>query len=327
MVDTMRSSKEKQGYFLFSLDTELAWGYYDQFDEKNFSRNGERERKAVLRLLEIFDEFNITATWAVVGHMFYEKCEKCEICPVLEWKDKYRSFDRIYETDDQLWYGLDVIELLQTRGARHEIGFHGYTHRVFGENQMTEKDARLEISEWQRLADRKKITPYSVVFPRNRSGYLKAFKEAGYICYRGDELHPRDYRIPVLGKVLNIIDLFLQFRTPQVYNPIMDDSGLVNLPSSRWLFGMNRKIERLLDALGLPFLRIRRMISGIRKAAQQGKIVHIWAHPEEFKTDADFEKLRFLLKSVSAEMRKGSIRSVGMAELARTVGGPSLKGI
>ena len=315
----MNNTITKKGYFVFSLDTELAWGYYDRFRENMFSEGGKKERAAIHRLLEIFDEYNITATWAIVGHLFYRKCETCGICPILEWKNKHRSFGEIYETDNQLWYGMDIINLLQTKGARHEIAFHGYTHKIFSEDMMTVQEAKIEIQEWQKVASRKNIIPYSIVFPRNRIGHLKTFKDAGYICYRGDELHPKDYKIPLLGKALNLIDLFLQIRVPQVYEPIMDPEGLVNLPSSRWLFGMNRKFEAVFDAFNLHLLRIRKLVRAVRMAAREGKTIHIWAHPEEFKTEKDFDKLRFLLSVVSNEIKKGAIQSIGMAELAKIV--------
>lgn len=309
----------KKGYFLFSLDTELAWGYFDQYRPGRFSSGGVRERKAIRRLLDIFDEFEISATWAVVGHMFFASCEKCEVCPVLEWKGKYSSFEQIYDTNDQLWYGADVIDLLQSRSTRHEIGFHGYTHKVFDERVMTEAEAKTEITEWRRLAARKNITPYSVAFPRNRAGHLGAFKDAGYICYRGDELRPRGSRFTLLNKAMNVFDLILQIRTPLVYESILDESGLVNLPASRWLFGMNRRVEAALDSVGLSTLRIRPMVEAVKRAAHEGRIVHIWAHPEEFKTDADFEKLRFLLRHVAGEIKKGSMQSITMIDLARKV--------
>src|SRR3990172_3955205 len=120
-------TKAQTGYFLFSLDTELAWGYFDmdRLRSERFSSDGSRERRAIDRLLDILDEFNIVATWALVGHLFYEKCEKCDLCPILEWQGKYRSFEQIYETNAPLWYGADVVETLLARGGRHEIAFHG----------------------------------------------------------------------------------------------------------------------------------------------------------------------------------------------------------
>lgn len=313
---------DKKGYFLFSLDTELAWGYFDQYRSGRFSKDGVWERKAIHRLLDILDEFNISATWAVVGHMFFASCEKCDTCPILEWKGKYSSFEKIYDTSDQLWYGADVIDMLQARGASHEIGFHGYTHKVFDERVMTEAEAKIEIAEWHRLAVRKNITPYSVVFPRNRVGHLKAFKNAGYICYRGDELRPKGSRFTLFRKAMNVFDLIFQIRTPLVYDPILDESGLMNLPASRWFFGMNRWVEAVLDAVGLDSLRILPMIEAVKRAAREGKIVHIWAHPEEFKTDRDFEKLRYLLEQVTVEIEKGSMQSITMIDLARKAFSP-----
>ena len=108
----------KTGYFLFSLDTELAWGYFDldRLRLEKYSPDGSRERKAISRLLDLLDEFDIAATWAVVGHLFYDKCEKCDICPVLEWQGKHRSFEEIYETNAPLWYGADLLEMLLARG-------------------------------------------------------------------------------------------------------------------------------------------------------------------------------------------------------------------
>ena len=312
-------AKNQTGYFLFSLDTELAWGYFDmdRLRSERFSSDGSRERRAIDRLLDILDEFNIVATWALVGHLFYEKCEKCDLCPILEWQGKYRSFEQIYETNAPLWYGADVVETLLARGGRHEIAFHGYTHKVFNEGVMSQQEARTEIQEWLRAARRKNIIPQTVIFPRNQVGHLDAFKEAGFICYRGHERLPKDYAIPVIGKALNRIDLVLQIRTPQVYEVEVEPSGLVNLPSSRWLFRIDRRVETILDSLNLPHLPIYRLIKGIDKAAKEKKVIHLWAHPCEFRTDKDFEKLRHLLGHVSEQVKRGRLQSIGMADLAR----------
>jgi hypothetical protein len=45
----------------------------------------------------------------------------------------------------------------------------------------------------------------------------------------------------------------------------------------------------------------------------------MWAHPGEFQTEKDFEKLRYLFESVSTQVRKGLLQSIGMADLARKV--------
>lgn len=317
----MSDTESKTGYFLFSLDTELAWGYFDldRRRSKIFSPDGSRERRSVELLLDVLDEFGVVATWGVVGHLFYEKCEKCDICPIMEWKGKYRSFEEVYGTNNPLWYGADVMETLLARGSRHEIAFHGYTHQVFDESTMGEEAARMEIQEWLRLSKRKGLVAQTVIFPRDRVGHLDVFKEAGFICYRSEEDLPRLFRLRYIGALIKAIDHVLSLSTPPVYELNgMESPALVNLRSSQDFFGFNRRLEMILDSLNLHRLRINRMIRGVKKAAEEKKIMHIWAHPWGFQTKKDIEKLCYLLGHVSDEVNRGRIRSVGMAELVRT---------
>ncbi|MBI1794943.1 MAG: polysaccharide deacetylase family protein [Chloroflexi bacterium] len=320
MTPVADENKEPTGYFLFSLDTELAWGHFDNFRPDVFSPDGQRERYAIRRLLDMLDEFGIVATWAVVGHLFYAKCEKCEICPVLEWKGKYNSYNDIYDASSPLWYGADIIRTLIQRSGRHEIAFHGYTHRIFDENTFSREDARVEITEWLRVTQSMQVAhPRTVVFPRNKVGHLDVFKEHGFVCYRGDELLPRDYySLPLIGKLLNRIDLITQFRTPQIYNVEINRAGLINLPASRGLFTINRKFDMLLDRLNLRNFHIQRIIRGVEKAAKEKKIIHIYAHPFEFRAEKDFEKLRRLFESVADQIKNNRLQSVSMATLAET---------
>lgn len=311
--------REEIGYFLFSLDTELAWGHFDSFKPGIFSPDGKRERNTIIRILDMLDEFDLIATWAVVGHLFYENCEQCEICPVLEWKGKYPSYDQIYDTSSPLWYGADIMKILMQRSWRHEIAFHGYTHRIFNEKNLNRQEARIEILEWLRVTQRMKVDhPRTVVFPRNQVGFLDLFKEFGFVCYRGDELLPRDYySIPFLGKLLNRIDLVMQFRTPQVYKVSPNPSGLINLPASRGLFMINRNFDLLLDHLNLSSFHIQRIIKGVEKAANEKKVIHLYAHPFEFRSERDFDKLRTLFESVAQQVKGNRLRSISMSSLAR----------
>ncbi len=308
------------GYLLFTLDTELAWGCFD-LDlrrSRQFSSDGSRERSSIELLLNVLDEFGIVGTWAVVGHLFYQKCEECDICPILEWEGKYRSFKDVYKTDKPLWYGADIVETLLTRGAQHEIAFHGYTHQIFDENTMSEEAVRIEIQEWLRVSKRKGIVPETVIFPRDIVGHLSVLKEAGFICYRSEEDLPGLFSLRYVGKLLKSIDHILSITTPPVYDlNVVESSGMVKICSSQHFFGFNRRLELILDSLNLHKLRINRMIKGVKKAADEKKIVHIWAHPWEFQTKKDIEKLRYLLDYVSDEIRRGRIQSIGMADLAR----------
>ena len=167
---------------------------------------------------------------------------------------------------------------------------------------------------------RKNVIPRTIIFPRNNIAHLDLFHQFGFTCYRGEELVPKYYRMPLLGRVFRRSHYYLSAVTvPIVYDYKYDPSGLVNLPSSRWFFGFNQRVERYLDALNLHLLRIHKMVKGVEKAAAEKKVIHIWTHPCEFKTEKDFDKLRYLFEAVSKQITRGSIQSVGMADLARKV--------
>jgi peptidoglycan/xylan/chitin deacetylase (PgdA/CDA1 family) len=321
-LEDMDPHTEQTGYFLFSLDTELGWGFFD-FDHARsrlFSPDGSREREKIECLLDVFDEFGITATWAITGHLFYKECEECEICPILEWEGKYQSFKEIYKTNNPLWYGADIIETLLTRRTRHEIGFHGYTHQIFDENKMSTDQARFEVREWLRVSNPYGIVPQTVIFPRNVIGHLDIFQELGFICYRGKESLPKLYQQKNFGKLIKHIDQILSLSSPHIYK--LSDckiDGLVNLSSSHEFFGFNRSLELVLDSLHLPYIRLRRMANAVKKAASKNKVIHVCAHPWEFRTEKDIEKLHYLLSKVSEEISNGRLVSIGMAELAKNV--------
>ncbi len=305
------------GYFVFSLDTELALGHFDHFDPARFSADGQRERRTIETLLDIFAEYDIIATWAVVGHMFFAACEDCAVCPILEWEGKYDSFKEVYHTDKPLWYGADVIETLRTRGPQHEIAFHGYTHEVFDESTMSRERARIEIQEWKRLAARVGISPASIVFPRDRVGFLDMFKAEGFTNYRDDEHFPLLLRPKRIGPLIKTIDHILGITAPPVHALGVEPNGMVNLRPSQHIFAFNRKLETFLDARNLHTLRLRRIVRGIKKAAAERKFIHVWAHPWEFRTAQDFDKLRYILAPAAAEIQRGRMRSVSMSALAQ----------
>lgn len=313
--------KTKVGYFIFSLDTELGTGHFDKDDERKkiFSSDGVRERETIARILELLEKYQIVATWAVVGHIFYDRCEECEVCPVLDWKGKYRSYEEAYKTHHPLWYGADVVDTLLNAKMKHEIAFHGYSHETF--DTISREKAEVEIQEFMRVASRKGIDAKSIVFPRNKVGHLDLFEKYGFLCYRGKEPLPLLTRNKdIVGKVAKHLDHVLGISTPPIYQ--MEEfasSNMINLIATQHIFGFNRKTEILLDGWGLPNLRIRRMTRAIRKAAAEKKVAHIWAHPWEFRTDADFGKLRYIFESVAEEVAAGKMKTIAMVDMARMV--------
>lgn len=313
----MKHVAQAVGYFVFSLDTELAWGTLNwrRQQSQKTTRNGETERRTIERLVEIMDDFGVVATWAITGHLFYGKCEDCEVCPVLELKDRDQSFEQIWHTNHPMWYGSDVVELLMSRATSHEIAFHGYTHKRFGD--LTSQEAQVEVDEWLRLARRKNIVPTTVIFPQGSISHLDVFREAAFTCYRGHDVPHPVFSIPGIGKAVRRLNGMLSVLPPRVYTLPLAPSGLVNLPSSQWLFRTNRRIEASLDWLNLQRIRFYGTVKAIDRAARESKIIHLWAHPHEFQTEKDFDKLRFVFGRFAKHANNGRLESITMADLAR----------
>lgn len=315
----MNETNHKTGYFVFSLDTELAWGTidWDQQRSNRTSRDGQKERETIQHLLDLMAEFGISATWAITGHLFYEKCEECASCPVLDLRGQDFGFEEIWRARGSLWYGADIVDKVLGSSSGHEIACHGYTHRFF--DRLSREQARLEIEEWLRLAKRRNILPQTVVFPQDRIGHLELFQEAGFICYRGRDVRHPALSIPFLGKVLYRMNRLLPLLIPQVYEIRMDSKELVSIPSSQWLFRFDRRMEQSLDSLHLQNLRFQATVKGIEKAAQEKKVIHLWAHPHEFRTERDLEKLRFLFGRYARLAKEGRLQSITMADLAKQI--------
>lgn len=317
----MKENSNNIGYFIFSLDTELGTGYFDLDEDRQrlFSADGSRERENISRILELLEEYQITATWAVVGHIFYEHCEECEICPILEWKGKYHSYEEAYKTRHPLWYGADVIDMLLNQKMKHEIAFHGYSHKTF--NSMSREEAEVEIQEFIRVASRKGIVAKSIVFPRNKVGHLDLFQKYGFECYRSEESLPLLTRNKyIVGRIAKNLDHILGISTPPIYE-LKDFAAenMANLTATQHVFGFSRSTDLLLDKWGFPNLRVRRITRAIRKAASQKKVAHIWVHPEEFRTEGAFSKLRYIFETVAKEVDAGRMKTISMIDMAQMV--------
>ena len=309
------------GYFILSLDTELSIGFFDMENERRarFSKDGETERKAIRAILSLCEKYNIAATWAITGFIFHQRNETPQPCPLENWQEEIKRYESVYDTTSPLCYGADIIQDILDSPQTKEIGFHGYSHRPFTE--LNKAESQFEIDEWKRLANRHHLTGTSIVFPRNAIAHLDQIKESGFLCYRGHDHIPR---LSEIFPILQVLDHLLPISKLPVYEAsarAIDANGLVNLPGSQHLFYDNRAIEETLMRFHLYNRRLKRIFNGIETAAAEGKIIHLWPHPWEFRSKPSLEILEDVLKSVS----QNNLRSVTMTKMAQIILSPSNK--
>lgn len=183
---------------------------------------------------------------------------------------------------------------------------------------MSSEEAEKEALKWLSVAQRKGIVPRAVVYPRNVVGHIDILRKAGFTCFRMDPDRPWLIQNRIFGRYVKALDQILGVSNLPIFDLVVNNcDGMIPLHSSQCFFDLNRKFENILDRLNLHDLRFQRVIRGIHQAAEEGKMLHLWAHPSDFRTEKDFIKLRHILEMVSHEVQRGRMRSVGMTEMAK----------
>ena len=110
-----------------SIDLELAWGVWDKLTADELRLTETEERPVCAALIELFDRYQVPATWAMVAALL----------------DADSSAKR--PGSPSCWYAPDIIEKLVRSKAPHEIGSHGGRHVYFGsiDEAQARDDSRL----------------------------------------------------------------------------------------------------------------------------------------------------------------------------------------
>ena len=277
--------------FVLSLDKELVWGSFDLMSAEEFAKRNPNPRGIVRSLLRLLDEREIPATWAVVGHLFLDACERGadgRAHPELA-RPSYRWYPHDWlgadpctdRSRDPLWYGDDILELILESPTKHEIGCHSFSHIVFGDPGCSPEVAASDLDACLDAASQRGIKLKSFVFPRNAEGYHPLLRERGFIAYRGED--PTWFRgYPRLAKrAAHLVDQGLAV-APPVSVPSETLPGLWNLPGSMLLLPRNG-VRRAIPLAA----RVQKAKRGLERAVAGGGIFHLWLHPFNLASDPD----------------------------------------
>ena len=302
-----------RGVFTISLDFELIWGTLDRGVD-TFREACELEREVVVdRLLALLAEFEISATWCTLGHLFLESCAPREgrkhpeiVPPTHEGITDWFEHDPCgTEQSDPIFYGKSLVDRVLACPVPQEIGSHSFSHPRFGEPGCSRETADTELAECVRLARERGLELRSFAFPRNRVAHLDVLREHGFTAYRGPD--PAWYEggrwprhVQRLGHLADVV----LARRPPVGLPEEVLPGLWNLPGSMIYFPMHGRRRHI------PLSRrVTRAVKGLDAAAEQRRIFHLWFHPTNlaFEMDAMFSGLRQIFERASAMRRSGAL--------------------
>ncbi len=275
--------------FALTFDTELIWGSFDHMSPARFEAAYPDVRGTVREILAMLDAFEVRPTWAVVGHLFLSSCERGpdgQAHPDLpRARQSWRSGDWLRDdpcTDrarDPLWYGEDILDMIQASRVAQEIGSHSFAHALYGDPEMTREVVDAELDLCAQLAAARGIELRSFVFPRNSEGHHEALAAHGYRAFRGADPTrfrqlPRGLRRPVH------LSSHAAGTTPPVSRPTELLPGLWNIPGSMLFLhrsGVRRAVMR--------GARMRKARAGLDAALQSGGVFHLWTHPFNLASD------------------------------------------
>lgn len=320
-------NKLHQGAFTISLDLELYWGMWDAVSLDDYRKNLQGVRQAIPAILDLFERYEIHATWATVGFLFYSDLKQLQANLPQEQPNyktaelsPYQYISNLNsELDRELHFCPDLIESIQ-RTTGQEIGTHTLSHYYCLEPGQTESEFRADLTAAIETASKSKIAIESLVFPRNQynRAYLDAIAQCGIACYRGNEQSwiynseagdgDRPYK-----RLLRLIDSYFNLSGQNCYSwSELSSAYPINIPSSRFLRPYSNKLKYL------DSLRLRRIVSGLEYAASNNLVYHLWWHPHNFGVNLT-ENLCFLeqiLQTYQQLNTQYQMQSLNMGEIA-----------
>jgi peptidoglycan/xylan/chitin deacetylase (PgdA/CDA1 family) len=274
-----------------SADLELSWAFRRHSEEVARER-GRRSRENIPYLLSIFEDCAFPITWATVGHLFLESCERAShglAHPEMPrpprnelWRGDWYMHDPCTNyKKDPFWYAPDVIQSICDSPVGHEIGTHYFSHIDFSPASSDPTLVRREIEESAMAMQRFCIRPRSLVYPFNKMGhaYLDLLSEMSITAVRH-----RDQRVT----------LSYPERTP---------SGIYKLYES-----MNLRTPNHYDYLD-------KVEIFMTKAAERHGVFHLWFHPSDPTRLFETELLR-ILRFLDSQRKEGLTWIATMGEIA-----------
>lgn len=318
----------QEGKFVISLDFEIYWGVHDAVPLSSYKENLLGVRKVIPALLQLFQKYNINATFATVGFLFFENKDQL-LGNLPGQKPQYENrklspySSEIYnvgdsESDDPLRLALSLIQ--QIKNAGQEIGSHTFSHYYCLEKGQTISAFKEDLKSAKSIAEQNGIDLKSIIFPRDqyRTEYLEACKDEGFITFRGNErsklFSSQTYGASMkFRRPFRLLDSYFNLSGHNCYSKEeMTKDVMINIPSSRFLRPYSKKLAFLENR------KLKRITDSMTYAAKNKLAFHLWWHPHNFGINfpENFALLEKILLHYQHLNRKSNFKSINMRDLA-----------
>lgn len=298
---TVDHNSKKSGRFIISLDFELLWGLRDHVDKRSsYAQNVVGARRAVPMLLELFDEFKISATWATVGFLYCRSKEELyhyipSVKPNYEdlHLSNYTFLEEIgtSEKTDPYYFAPSLIDLIRAT-PRQEIATHTLSHFYCLEPGSSLSAFKADISKAKEIAASNGDRVQSIVFPRNQysRNHIEICKNLGIDKFRGTRsgwVHGKTKKSEqhAFRRALRYADSVLPIPSSESIlrnlNANRSEKHIRELYVSRFLRPYSSKVRYL------NFMHLRVIKREMLETARRGEDFHLWWHPHNFGSDLD----------------------------------------
>jgi peptidoglycan/xylan/chitin deacetylase (PgdA/CDA1 family) len=297
--DSSNKIELPKGVVVISADFELAWAWRYSKRKIDPIKMAKQERVNFPLILNKLNELEIPITWATVGHLFLDTCEKkngkahSQMPRPHYFENEFWKYDRgdwydidpcgNYKTHPE-FYAPDLIEMILKSKVNHEIGCHSFSHCDFSEENSYPELIEAELSECQKVADKFGVKFESFVFPGNFHGHFSLLEKHGYsvIRYKSNDMKEIGFPIRV---------------TKNLY--AIHDSLAFDLAEEGWDYNYV----------------LWKMKKYVEKAVEKKAIAHFWFHPSIEREQINNYFFPFL-EYLRNERDNGNIDIITMKRLA-----------
>jgi peptidoglycan/xylan/chitin deacetylase (PgdA/CDA1 family) len=311
---------------VISLDFELHWGVRDHSaPQAGVADSLIASRDMVTTLAELFVQRHIRATWATVGLLFASTADEAgrhmpALRPTYDRPelDPYGEPIGRDEHDDPLHLAGSLVDQLCGLEGQ-EVASHTFSHFYCLEDGPDESAFGADLRAAQEAASARGLRLKSLVLPRNqwRDDYASIVLATGFECIRGPQpgWANRSRRGEDTSLGVRAARLATTYAGPALHtfgwDQVAEPSGLCNIPASTFLRPLSPRTR------SLESRQYHRIVAGLRDAARQGRILHLWWHPQNFVTDpqANLALLARVLDELDRLRETEGMRSLSMGDV------------
>jgi hypothetical protein len=264
--------------FIISLDCEGKWGMADNITpEHTLHLTNNNLNKAYRKLTQLFDHYQMKATFAFVGAILLSKEEYMNR---IDWFQNVKinhtnwldNFLKDAEKDNfDGWLNPRLLDIVQSYN-NHEIASHGFSHLPLSEHLISNKVFELEMKNMKRVMAMKDLEAKTFIYPRNIVGFTSKLITYGIKGYRSGNSGNNT----LINKSKNFLDE-IKINQEAENHSIIENP--IEIPSGKFLNWRSNK-RRIIPI----FITSSKWKHAIDDAIKRNKVVHLWTHPHNFIT-------------------------------------------